>query len=121
MSDNSIDSLVNSFNHSLTVVWKPKQQFVADINVIINEMLKYQSYTNIDIYEVLVSCGHNLTWDVDYLVSEDDLNWLKNGEGKIYFFQALNKNYLLNNIYEYQAIIVIHSKLVELFCLQLEQ
>ena len=72
-----IDSLVNAFEHQTTVVWQPKLKFINDLNIIITEIIAYQSLVNLDIYEVLVSCGHNLTWDQDYVITIDDLNWLK--------------------------------------------
>jgi len=115
-----IDSLVNVFNHKTTVIWKPKLNFINDINTIINELNNKDSYINLDIYDILVSCGHNLTWDQEYYLSIDDFNWFKNEEGKIYFLNNLNKNNKIFCINEYNAIIEIHLKLVELFELQLE-
>lgn len=118
--DMEIDNLVNAFNHKTTMIWKPKLNFVRDINIIITELIQYKSFIDIDIYEVLVSCGHDLTWDQDYYVSIEDLNWLKNEEGKKYFLTYLNVNDKINTIEEYNAVINIHTKLVELFELQLE-
>ena len=122
--DMEIDSLVDAFVHKTTVEWRPKMNFVRDIDVIINELKCYQSYINLDIYEVLVSCGHDLTWDIDYLVSEEDLNWFKNEEGKKYFLTKLNVNVNslpnINTIDDYRSLIDIHFKLCELFELQLE-
>ena len=119
-----IESLVDAFVHKTTVVWKPKMNFVRDIDVIINELKCYQSYINLDIYEVLVTCGHDLTWDIDYLVSQEDLNWFKNEEGKKYFLTKLNENVNglpnINTIDDYRSLIDIHFKLCELFELQLE-
>lgn len=119
MNSIDIDNLVNMFNHNTTVVWKPKLNFVNDVNVIINELKCYISFINLDIYEVLVSCGHNLTWDQEYYISLEDLNWFKN-EGKKYFLSALNANNNINNIHEYKSVIDMHAKLTELFELQLE-
>jgi len=118
--DTDIDNLVDAFNHKTTVVWKPKLNFVKDINVIIEELKQYQTFVGLDIYEVLVSCGHNLTWDQEYYVSTEDLNWFKNDEGKKHFFSSLNEKNIINTIEEYKAVMDIHFKLVELFELQLE-
>ena len=118
--DMDIDNLVDAFNHKTTVIWKPKLNFVNDINVIIQELKQYITFVGLDIYEVLVSCGHNLTWDQEYYVSEEDLNWFKNDEGKKHFFYSLNKKNSINTIEEYKAVIDIHLNLVELFELQLE-
>ena len=68
-----IYNLVNSFNHKTTLIWKPKLNFVNDINIIIQELKQYHTFVGLDIYEVLVSCGHNLTWDQEYYVSIEDL------------------------------------------------
>jgi hypothetical protein len=118
--DMDIDNLVDAFNHKTTVVWRPKLNFVNDINVIIEELKQYKTFVGLDIYEVLVSCGHNLTWDQEYYVSTEDLNWFKNDEGKKHFFSSLNEKNAINTIEEYRAVIDIHYKLVELFELQLE-
>ena len=117
-NDMEIDNLVDIFTQKTSVIWKPKLNFVRDINFIIEELLRYISFVDIDIYEVLVSCGHNLTWDQEYYISIEDFNWFKNDDGKKYFFDNLNK--VINNIEQYRAILSIHSKLVELFELQLE-
>ena len=118
--DMDIDNLVHAFNYKTTVVWKPKLNFVNDINVIIEELKQYKTFVGLDIYEVLVSCGHNLTWDQEYYVSIEDLNWFKNDEGKKHFFSSLNDKNQINTIEEYRAIMDIHFKLIELFELQLE-
>lgn len=118
--DMDIDNLVDAFNHKTTVFWRPKLNFVNDINVIIEELKQYQTFVGLDIYEVLVSCGHNLTWDQEYYVSTEDLNWFKNDQGKKHFFSSLNDKNAINTIEEYRAVMDIHFKLVELFELQLE-
>lgn len=117
--DSDIDNLVNAFNHQTTVVWKPKHNFINDIDLIINEIVQYSTFINLDIYEVLVSCGHNLTWNQDYYISIDDLNWLKN-DGKTHFLTRINTFKPITDINEYRSIIDIHFKLCELFELQLE-
>ena len=118
--DMDIDNLVDVFNHKTTVVWKPKLNFVNDINIIIEELKQYQTFIGLNIYEVLVSCGHNLTWDQEYNVSTEDLNWFKNDEGKKHFFSSLNENNTINTVEEYKEVMDIHLKLVELFELQIE-
>lgn len=116
-----IDDLTDAFSHKTAVIWKPKLNFVNDINIIITELKLYNSFIDLDIYEVLVSCGHNLAWDQEYYLSYEDLNWFKNEEGKKYFFSNINndKN-IIDSINEYRAIMDIHLKLIELFELQLE-
>jgi hypothetical protein len=114
-----IDSLVDAFNHKTTVQFKPKHTFIQDINIIIQELINYHTFVGLDIYDILVSCGHNVTWNQDYYITLNDLNWFK-GEGKTYFFSSINTVKSLENIEEYRSIIDIHFKLCELFELQLE-
>ena len=118
--DDDINSLINSFEYNKIVQFKPKQSFFEQINVIIKELINYHSYINIDIYEVLVSCGHNLTWNQDYYITHDDLNWFKNDVGKVYFYNSINNVKPIINIDEHNSICDIHNKLIELFELQVE-
>lgn len=120
MPDMNVDSLVDIFNHNTALTWKPKLNFVKDIEIIIEELKQYRTFIGIDIYEVLVSCGHNLTWDQEYYVSTEDLNWFKHDDGKTHFFTCLNENNIINNLEEYRCVMDIHHKLSELFELQLE-
>lgn len=120
-SNMDIDSLVDAFDHKTAVIWKPKLNFVRDINIIINELKSFYSFINLDIYEVLVSCGHDLTWDQEYFVSLEDLNWFRNEEGIKYFLSNVNEKNIICTIDEYNAILNIHSKLVDLFALQIEE
>lgn len=117
--DMEIDSLVNAFEHQTTVQFKPKHTFIQDVDIIIQELINYNTFIELDIYEVLVSCGHNLTWNQDYNITLDDLNWFKN-DGKTYFFSTINSVLPLININEYRSVMDIHSKLSELFELQVE-
>lgn len=113
-----MDSLINSFNYQ-ALEWKPKQNFVKDINIITNEIISLDNFYNKDIYEILVSCGHDLTWDQEYYLSLEDLNWFKSEKGKTYFFGNINnkKSFDMN---EYYIILSWYSKLTELFELQVE-
>jgi hypothetical protein len=115
MNDTTLNELIDIFNHKTNVVWKPNLNFIKDINIILGELKLYHSYINLDIYEVLVSCGHNITWDREYYISEEDIDWFKNDEGKKYILNILNENEVINTMNEYNAIIHIHSKLIDLF------
>ena len=88
--DIDVDNLVNAFNNNVSMIWKPNSKFINDINIIINELKKYKSFITIDIYEVLVSCGHDLTWDQDYSLTHDDFYWFTNKNGKMYFLHNIN-------------------------------
>lgn len=115
--ETEINNLIDSFKYNTTIIWKPKHQFVKDIDNIIEELKTYLSFINLDIYEVLVSCGHKLTWDQEYNLSKEDNNWFKT-QGKNYLLTKLSNK--VNNIHEYSAVINIHKQLAELFELQLE-
>ena len=84
-----------------------------------NQINSLKELNNIDIYDILVSCGHNLTWDQVYYLSLEDLNWFRGDNGKKYFFSNINEKRTLN-VYEYNIVLTWYQKLVELFELQVE-
>jgi len=92
-------------------------KLIDDIDSIITEINYYDSY-NIDIYEVCVSCGHSLTWDLEYTLTQADINWL-NYFGKNYFFTKLNEVKLIDTPEKYRYVSDIYNKLLELFTLQM--
>ena len=117
-STEDINGIIDMFNHNTTLNWKPKKKFLNDIDIIVEELLHYYSYSNIDIYELLVSCGHNLTWDTEYLITLEDLNWFKDNNGKNYFFTNIITKCISNQ--EYNMLNEIYIILTELFELQLD-
>jgi hypothetical protein len=116
-----IDNLITAFNNNVSVIWKPTMNFVRDINIIINELKSYNTFINLDIYEILVSCGHDLTWEQNYIVTEEDINWFKNETGKMYFLNSVNEKNVVTNVYEYNSIMYVHNSLCELFELQVNK
>jgi hypothetical protein len=108
-----IDMLVSALE-CVSVSPNPTNTFVKDIDIIINELKIKPTYINLDIYEVLVSCGHNLTWNQDYVCTLNDINWLKY-EGKTYFLSTINTMKKINSIEEYNSLINIYLNLCELF------
>lgn len=116
---NRMDDLINSFSYNTALVWRPKQHFINDIHLIVDEITKFHDMANVDIYEVLVSCGHSLTWDQEYYLSMEDLNWLKSEEGKKFFFDLISSKRQINMI-EYNVLYYAFNKLVELFELQIQ-
>ena len=92
-------------------------KLISDIDIIITEINYYDSY-NIDIYEVCVSCGHALTWELEYTLTQADINWL-NQFGKKYFFTKLNEVKLIDTSEKYKCVTDIYDKLLELFTLQM--
>lgn len=117
-TEQKIDNLIDLFNYNTSIIWKPDINFINDLNIIINELKKYHSFLQIDIYELLVSCGHNLTWNREYLISCEDFNWFKNNNGKTYFFSNIMTKCISNE--EYIILNEIYIKLIELFELQLD-
>lgn len=115
----AMDTLTELFNHNTSVEWKPKLHFIQDLDIIIEELSKIETLINIDIYEVLVSCGHRLTWDREYYISMDDLKWLQN-DGKNYFINKIHTNHPLLTMDEYNCLMGVHNYLCEVFELQLE-
>lgn len=118
-----IDALCNSFDYNTSIYWKPTEHFVKDLNLIIEEISSFINLYNLDIYEVCVSCGNNLTWDQDYYISQLDYNWLSM-DGKTYFFTSVNQKINQNHsrdldINEYRILNSEFNKLVELFSLQI--
>ena len=118
MNTFDVDDLITSFNNNVSIIWKPNEKFLNDINIIINELKQYKSFIAIDIYDILVSCGHDLTWNQEYFLTSHDFNWFKNENGKMYFFHNINDKNIINTLEEYNSVINIHQKLCELFELQ---
>ena len=108
----TMDSLCNQMN-MLSV----NSKLVNDIDVIISEIKRYNHY-NLDIYELCVSCGHSLTWDIEYTLTQRDVNWLS-GAGKNYFFTRLNEHITIDTQEKYNCVNDIYSKLMDLFFLQI--
>ena len=130
-----IDSMCEQMGYS-TLERSASFNFMKDYNIIIDSIgfniqeLYHQteseyssencqicSLQNIDIYDILVSCGSSLTWNMDYQLTQNDFQWLKI-KGKEYFFSKLNKYVNLNNISNYYSLLPCYTKLVELFELQ---
>ena len=118
-TDEQLDQLCSHFNGGISVNWKPKHRFLNDINIIINEIITYENFDTLDIYELCISCGHDLTWNQNYVVSYEDHNWFK-VDGKKYFIEGINTYRKIKTINDYKILLDIHIKLCELFELQLE-
>ena len=97
---------------------KVNEKLVMDVNTIISEIITMSTY-DVDIYDICVSCGHNITWDQEYSVSEWDIKWLKT-RGKMMFYETLNLSMPIHNITTYNKVTYLFDKLLELFELQIE-
>lgn len=108
-----MEDIINNLN-CLSI----NSKLVNDVDIIIDEINNYETY-NIDIYEVCVSCGHALTWDIEYNLTQGDINWL-NHFGRNYFFNKLNSVKPIDTPEKYRYVLNIYDKLLELFSLQIE-
>ena len=97
---------------------KVNEKLVMDVNTIISEIITMSTY-DVDIYDICVSCGHNITWDQEYSVSEWDIKWLKT-RGKMMFYETLNLSMPIHNITTYNKVTCLFDNLLELFELQIE-
>jgi hypothetical protein len=93
-------------------------KLLTDLNLIISEIIKAGHY-NVDIYDICVSCGHSLTWDQEYTISQDDIAWLKT-TGKVHFYETLNNYIKIETIEIYNFVTKLYENLIELFSLQVE-
>jgi len=111
------DSICEQMN-SITIKPSVNMKLLADLNLIISEIIRAGNY-NVDIYDICVSCGHSLTWDQEYTVSQDDMVWLKT-TGKVYFYETLNNYMKIETVEIYNFVTKLYEKLIELFSLQVE-
>lgn len=93
------------------------KKLLEDLNLIISEIIKCGNY-NVNIYDICVNCGHSLTWDQEYYISNFDMEWLKTS-GKNYFFETLNNYIKITTQKDYKLVTDLYSELLELFSLQI--
>ena len=118
----------NEFNNNLlkNKIIKKNENF---LKIFKNNILKLKKHNNnLTIlnnnlnfykYDLLVSCGSDLNWTMEYFISLNDILWFRN-EGKIEFLKYKNENIKeLNSIIDYNCAISIHNKLCMLFELQI--
>ena len=110
-------NLCENFNN-VTVEWKPNIQIISDIKLFLEE-LKNVGTLDINIYDILVSCGSDLNWSMEYFISSEDIKWFKS-EGKIEFMKYINENIIqLNTTLDYNKALELHDELCNLFELQI--
>jgi len=114
-----VDSICDKMN-SVSLEYSLNKKLIEDLNLIMKEIILLGTYrVDVDIYEICVSCGHSLTWDQEYTISNDDILWLKN-EGRSYFYNTLNYYVPIKNNETYKLIMNMYDNLLELFALQVE-
>jgi len=115
---NYIEDLCDNFNNT-NLEWKPNSHFLNDINLILEE-IKINKNLEIDIYDILISCGSNIHWNAEYFISLEDFNWFKQ-QGKTDFLNYINIYVCnLSDISLYNKALDIHNKLCNLFELQID-
>lgn len=103
---------------NVNFIEKVNEKLEMDLNIIIHEIITMNTY-DVDIYDICVSCGHNITWDQEYYVSKWDIKWLKT-QGKITFYETLNLFIPICDAITYNKVTYLFEKLLELFELQIE-
>ena len=114
MDVNNICQALENVNFTENVT----EKLIMDANRIISAIITMSTYHG-SIYDICVSCGHNITWDQEYSVSEWDIKWLKT-RGKMMFYETLNLSMPIHNITTYNKVTYLFDKLLELFELQIE-
>ena len=89
-----------------------------DLDTFMREIVREGTY-DLDVYDLCVSCGHDLTWDIQYIIREIDIQWLKT-YGLVYFINTMNIYMPINNNEIYKKALVLYYKLLELFTLSVE-
>jgi len=114
--DQDIESLCSQIS-SVKVIEQINLHLIKDLDIIIREIINQKSLI-FDVYEICVSCGHDLTWDQAYFINKTDLNWLKT-KGKDRFFETIRYYLPIRTLKEYEALCNSFDNLIELFELQL--
>lgn len=91
----------------------------SDLDRFMEELIERGTYV-VDVYDLCVNCGHDLTWDHQYTIREKDLNWLKT-EGYHYFFNKMNTYLPINTTVVYSQALDIYTKLFDLFSVVVEE
>lgn len=89
-------------------------KLVNDLTVMIREIGNKNTF-DVDIYDICVSCGNNIVWDQEYIITKEDINWLSD-KGKIFFLNTLNSFILIDNNEKYFKAIKLYDDIFELFC-----
>lgn len=90
-----------------------------DLNTFMREIVRVNNY-DADVYDLCVDCGHDLTWDQQYIIREQDIQWLKT-EGLLYYFKTMHTYIPINDINIYNKALGLYHRLLELFSLTVEE
>ena len=115
MTDMDIDSLCNTMNNA-SVKYSVNNKLLKDLDIIINDIIENDSFDR-DIYDICVNCGHDLTWDQEYIIYQPDIDWLKK-DGIHYFFNHIHESKPINSHEDYNKVWYLFKSLYDLFCIQ---
>jgi len=90
-----------------------------DLETFMKELVTRETY-EVDVYDLCVTCGHDLTWDHQYTIREQDIRWLKTS-GLLYFFETMNVYIPINTETSYNKALAVYLKLLDLFSLTVEE
>lgn len=116
MTDMDIDSLCNTMTNA-SVKYDINTKLIKDLDTIINDIIESGTFDR-DIYDICVNCGHDLTWDQEYIIYQADIDWLKK-DGLQYFFKSINDRKPILTEEDYHKVWYLFKSLYDLFCLQI--
>lgn len=113
-----MEELCNEFEKT-NFIWKPNKILVNDISLFIKELQYYINdiveYAEIDIYHILMESGSEVSFSLEYFITEEDLKWFRNA-GKVDFFKYIHDTVIpIDNYNLYYYFDKIHNQLLELF------
>ena len=111
MCDDLDEVLSKVENMSLT--YSINVNLLKYLNSIINEIINKDTF-ELDVYEICVECGSDLTWDIDYNINELDLIWLKN-EGFEHFINTINSAKTIKTKKDHENLVSCYKQLYGLF------
>ncbi len=110
-----IDSICNTMGN-VKLVYNLNLKLIRDLDLICDEICN-RELIGLDIYDVCVSCGSDLTYDQEYTVYDTDIKWLRT-EGFKRFMCYIATKHDINDINKYRLCINIYAQILDLFSLQ---
>jgi hypothetical protein len=111
----SMESICNSLEN-VKLVYSLNLKLIRDIDLICSEICN-RELSDLDIYDVCVSCGSDLTYDQEYTVYDADIKWMKT-EGFKRFLSNLAIKHDISDINKYNLCINIYAQILDLFSIQ---
>ena len=111
------DSICANFSN-VSIHREVNGKLLSDLNLLISEIIKTDN-ADISVYDLCVNCGCDVTWNREYDITLDDINWLKTS-GKLYFFETINNYIKIETLEIYIKITKLFEDILELFSLHLQ-